>query len=75
MTKTEATAEVFLTAFKSLPKGTRETVIARLADDKELREDIIDIMIARERMMEPSRPLKDVLKEIRKTNKKKWNTP
>ena len=71
MTKTEATAQVFLTAFKSLPKETRETVIARLADDKELREDFVDIMIARERMMEPSRPLRDVLKEIRKTNKKK----
>jgi len=64
MTKTEATAEVFWTAFKALPRKEQDAVVIRLAEDKKLREDLIDIAIALERKAEPTRPLTDVLKEI-----------
>ena len=64
MTKTEATAEVFLTAFKALPKKEQDAVVIRLAGDRRLREDLIDIAVALERKDEPARPLANVLKEI-----------
>ncbi len=64
MTKTEATAEVFWTAFKALRRREQDAVVVRLAEDKKLREDLIDITIALERVNEPTRPLADVLAEI-----------
>jgi len=70
MTKTEATAEVFWTAFKALPRKEQDAVVIRLAKDKKLREDLFDIAIAMERENEPTRPLADVLKEIETKNKK-----
>lgn len=64
MTKTEATAEVFVTAFKALPKKERDAVVLKLTEDKRLRRDLIDIAIAQERLTEHTRPLKEVLEEI-----------
>ncbi len=64
MTKTEATAEVFWTAFKTLPRKEQDAVVVRLAEDKNLREDLFDIAIALERKDEPTKPLADVLAEI-----------
>lgn len=57
MTATEARAEVFWTAFRSLPKKEREAVIEKLLRDKEFREDLIDLVILEQRQKEPSRPL------------------
>ena len=64
MTKTEATAQVFWTAFKALPRKEQDAVVLKLVEDKGLREDLIDIAVALERKDEPTRPLTDVLKEI-----------
>ncbi len=64
MTKTEATAEVFWTAFKALPRKEQDAVVIRLAEDKRLREDLVDIAVALERKDEPTRPLANVLQEI-----------
>lgn len=64
MTKTEATAEVFWTAFKALPRKEQDAVVVRLAEDKKLCEDLVDIAIALERKGESTRPLVDVLAEI-----------
>ena len=64
MTKIEATAEVFWTAFKALPKKEQDAIVIRLVQDRKLREDLIDIAIAMERKDEPTRPLADVLQEI-----------
>ena len=64
MTKIEATAEVFYTAFKALPKRERDAFVTRLAQDEGLRKDFMDIAVALERQGEPSRPLDDVLGEI-----------
>jgi hypothetical protein len=62
MTKTEATAEIFITAFNALSKQEKDTVVQRLLSNKVFREDIIDWMIIEKRKKEPSRTLSDYLK-------------
>ena len=66
MTAERATAEVFLTAFKALPKQEKSVFLSALIEDKNLREDIIDMAIANERSKESSRPLKNFLSELHK---------
>lgn len=61
MTTAEATAEVFWTAFQALSKKEREAVIARFLEDKNFREDLIDIAILEERKEEPSHSLDEYL--------------
>ncbi len=69
MKAVESRAEVYLMALQSLSKAEREAVIARLLEDTELREDILDLALIQQRQGEPSRPFKDYLAE--KTN---WNS-
>ncbi len=59
----EATAEVFWTAFRALPKKEREAVVNKLLSDKEFLEDLIDIVILEQRKDEPSRSLEQYLAE------------
>ena len=66
MTTTEATAEVFWTAFRALNKKEKEAVMEKLLKQKEFREDLIDIAIIERRQKEPSRSLDDYLAERRK---------
>jgi hypothetical protein len=61
MTKTEATAEVFLQAFKALPKKERDEVLVRLAQDKKLGRDFLDLIVIADRAKGPSRPFRDCL--------------
>ncbi|MDD5453313.1 MAG: hypothetical protein PHZ21_03415 [Candidatus Bipolaricaulis sp.] len=63
MTATEATAEVFWTAFKALPKKEQEAVIARLLRDEEFAEDLLDIALIAQARREPGEdvPLRDYL--------------
>ena len=61
MTTKEATAEVFWTAFRALPKKEREAVFERLLKDEEFREDLIDLAILEQRQNEPSRSLDEYL--------------
>lgn len=63
MTTIEATSEVFMTAFRALPKRVRETVFAKLLNDKEFLEDLIDTVIIRQRRNEPSRSLEEYLSD------------
>ena len=57
MTKAQgATADVFLTALKALPKGQRDAVVVRIARDRVFRRDILDLALIGERRSEPSRP-------------------
>jgi len=63
MGKTEAVAEVFLTAIRSLPKAERDRVLRGLVKDRNLRRDLIDLATIEERRDEPSRPFRDYLKE------------
>jgi hypothetical protein len=57
MSATEATAEVFVTAFKALkPKG-RAAVMERILADKHLAEDAADTLLLERRRPEAARPL------------------
>ena len=66
MTGPQATAEVFLTALRALPKKQREAVLRGIADDEELREDVLDLALIRLRRGEPSRPFRQYLAGKRK---------
>ena len=61
MTITEATSEVFRTAFRALPKRQREAVIGKMLKDKEFRKDLMDTVILEQRRKEPSRSLDEHL--------------
>jgi len=63
MTVSEATAEVFLTALRALPKKERDAVLAGIADDQQFREDLLDLALIAERRHEPSRPFSRYLTE------------
>ncbi len=59
MTKVEATAEVFWTAFSVLPREDKQAIIRRLLRDDNLRRDLMDLALIEERRSEPSRPLRE----------------
>ena len=65
MNATEATAEVFWTAFRALSKKEREAVVERLLRDEEFMEDLIDSVILEQRQKESSRSLDEYLAERR----------
>ena len=66
MTTIDATSEVFMTAFRALPKKAREAVVDNMLGDKEFREDLMDAAIIEQRRKEPSRPLNEYLSDRRK---------
>jgi hypothetical protein len=59
MSKTEATAEVFWTAFQVLPQNERQAVITRMLRNRQLRRDLMDLAVIESRKAEPARPLRD----------------
>lgn len=59
----ESRAEVYVMALRSLTKGEQEAVIARLLEDPQLREDILDLVLIRERREEQTRPFREYLEE------------
>jgi len=61
MTTTQATAEVFWTAFLAMGKRERHAFLERLVADPSLREDLLDAALIEERKHEPTRPLDEVL--------------
>ena len=64
MTKVQqATADVFLTALKALPKAERDAVVVRIARDKAFARDILDLALIADRRHEPSRPFRKYLSE------------
>jgi tRNA A-37 threonylcarbamoyl transferase component Bud32 len=63
VTTIDATSEVFMTAFRALPKKAREAVVDKMLSDKEYREELIDVALIEQRRKEPSRPLEQYLAE------------
>lgn len=59
--QSKATAEVFFTAFKALPKAERDEIVVRMAGDRALRRDLLDLATIAERQQESSRPFHDYL--------------
>ncbi|OGP94632.1 MAG: hypothetical protein A2Z19_05395 [Deltaproteobacteria bacterium RBG_16_54_18] len=66
MSSIEATSEVFVTAFRALPKKVREAVVKKMLSDKEFMEDLLDTAIIEQRRKERSRDLDEYLAERRK---------
>jgi hypothetical protein len=65
MSATEATAEIFVTAFKALKPKQREAVLQKLVADVELAGDLADTLALEARRHQSHTPLRDVLKELR----------
>ena len=63
MTQVEATAEIFWTAFKVLPRAEQQAILRRLLQNENLRHDLIDLALIEERKDEPAQPLREYLKE------------
>ena len=67
MTASEATAEVFWTAFSALAPEERNKFMEKMVADPSLREeleDLLDLSVAVERSDEPTRQLDEVLAEL-----------
>ncbi len=62
----ESRAEIYLMALQSLSKAEREAIIARLLEDAQLREDILDLAFLRRRQDASTRPLREYLAERKK---------
>ncbi len=67
MTTTQATAEVFWSAFNVLPAEEKRAVIQYIIQDENLRHDLMDLSIIEERRNESGRPLREYLKEETKS--------
>lgn len=77
MTTQEATAEVFFTAFKALPKQEQQSVPTLVTHDKKLRtllEDISDRFMPEEERDKPARPLREYVQDREKQERIKART-
>ena len=63
MTQSQATAEVFYTAFQALKKSEREAFIARLLQNEKLAEDFRFAAVIEKRRKEPTVSLDNYLAE------------
>jgi len=70
MTQTQATAEVFLTAFNALTRVEQSRVIVGMIRDRRLREELVDLARAESRSHEPHRPFSQFLRNHQKRRKK-----
>ena len=58
MSTTQATAEVFWSAFNVLPVEEKRAVIQHIIQDDNLRQDLLDLSVIQERRNEPEHPLR-----------------
>jgi len=65
MSSAQATAEVFVTAFKSLKRRQREEVLERILTDAELSEDLADTMALESRRREPRHSFRRMLQDLK----------
>jgi hypothetical protein len=57
MTTSQATAEVFFTAFKSLKSNEKEAFLEKMLRNSALRQDIIDIALMEESKKVKGKPI------------------
>ena len=69
MTHSEALADVFLSALKALPRRERDAVLVRIARDKTLARDLLDLTVIASRRSQPSRPFRQYLVEKKRKSK------
>ncbi len=60
MTKAQATAEIFWTAFQALPRKEKNAILQRLLKDKQLRQDM-DLAVTKNRRAARPRPSRKYL--------------
>jgi hypothetical protein len=73
MSAIEATAEVFVTAFKSLKPRQREAVLERMLEDKDISSNIADTLELEARRHQPRQPFRQVMKKLgNKFDAKEW---
>ena len=65
MTVKQATAEVFVTAFRALPKQEQNAFLFTIIKDHSFREDVIDIAIAMKRSAEKCKKLHAFVKHLK----------
>jgi hypothetical protein len=65
MNGAQATAEVFVTAFKSLKRPQREAVLVRMLADAELSEDLADTLALEARRREPRHSFRQTLQDLK----------
>ena len=66
MAPSQATAEVFMTAFKAMSVKEQNNFLAKLLKDESWREDIIDTAIALKRDQEKTKPFRSFLRSTTK---------
>ena len=66
MTKKKATAEVFLTAFRALPRDEQNAFLFTIVKDHSFREDVIDLAIAVKRSAEKCKKLHTFVKHLKR---------
>ena len=69
MTAKQATAQVFLTAFRALPRQEQNAFLFTIVKDHSFREDVIDLAIAVKRSAEKCKNLHTFVKYIKKGRK------
>lgn len=69
MRTADATAEVFMTAFESLPKPERTAIMQRLFANPALKEDLIDVATWYERRTERAVPYHQVRARLTKAGR------
>lgn len=62
--RTHALGEVVWLAYRALSEEDKEVFFKHLLADPELREDLMDTIIAMERRNEPTRPYREVREEM-----------
>ena len=67
MSEIEATADVFLTALRALPKAERDAVLVGIVGDKSLARDLLDLATIARRRHEPSRPFREYLSKKKRS--------
>ena len=64
MNGTEATADVFLTAFRALKRRERDAVMEKILADTELAEDVADTLALEARRRQPRESFRAALREL-----------
>ena len=69
MTAAQATAEVFLTAFRALPKPEQNAFLFTIINDHSFGEDVIDLAIAVKRSGEKCKKLHTFVRNLKRDRK------
>ena len=64
MSAAEATAEIFVTAYKSLKRSQRTAVLEKILCDEDVSEDIADTLALESRRHQPRQSFRQALKEL-----------